>query len=75
VAGLPLTKAELEVARLFVTGKKYAQIAAARNVSVDTIKTQIASLLSKTSKNNRFDLIILVVAMNLQQNGSLNQYS
>jgi len=51
----PLTRAEYEVATGFVTGLSYKEIANQRCVSTQTIKSQVASVLSKTRRTRRVE--------------------
>lgn len=52
-----LTTAENETCRLVVQGLGNAEIAERRNVGIETVKTQVASVLRKTQSENRADLI------------------
>lgn len=52
-----LTAAENETCRLVVQGLGNAEIAERRNVGIETVKTQVASVLRKTQSGNRADLI------------------
>ena len=58
--------AEYEVASLFVNGLTYGEIAAERKVSIETIRSQVSSILSKTHSSNRTDLIKHVLCTNLE---------
>ena len=60
-----LTRAEEKIAELFVQGKKYHEMAEIRNVSPETIKTQINSILTKTGSNSRSELFARVFKINL----------
>lgn len=55
-----LSEAEAAVLSLLVLGDSNGVIAEKRNVSVDTIKTQIKSIFSKTNTSRRSELIRLV---------------
>ena len=61
----PATSAENEVASLFVNGLTYSEIADIRHVSIETIRTQVSSLLSKTGTKHRTEFIKLVLSANL----------
>lgn len=56
-----LTSAESEVCALLVEGRSNLDIADIRNVSPETIKTQVKSVFSKTNCQRRSDLIRLVL--------------
>jgi len=56
-----LSDAEAEVCRFVVEGRSNQAIADERNVSLDTIKTQVKSIMNKTATSRRADLIRLVV--------------
>lgn len=56
-----LTPAESEVCRHLVDGWTNGRIADERRVSIDTVKTQIASILQKTLTRRRSELIRLVL--------------
>ncbi|MEW8047655.1 MAG: helix-turn-helix transcriptional regulator [Candidatus Thiodiazotropha sp.] len=60
-----LTKAESEVCRLLVNGLTYTQMAEKRNVSPETIKSQVQSALKKTRSVNRSELIRLALSINI----------
>jgi len=68
------TAAEYEVASLFVNGLTYSEIADIRLVSIETIRSQVSSLLSKTGSKHRTELIKLVLSTNLS-NIKLVDYS
>lgn len=55
-----LSKAEIEVLDLLVQGFGNAEIAAARHVSLNTVKTHLARVYSKTGVANRGKLIALI---------------
>jgi len=61
----PLTRAEYEVATSFIRGLSYGEIAQLRDVSQDTVKSQITRLLSKTDSRHRFELLMRVLESNL----------
>ena len=56
-----LTPAEAEVCRYLIDGWTNARIAEERRVTIDTVKTQIASILQKTATKRRSELIRLVL--------------
>jgi len=56
-----LSDAEVEVCRYVVEGRSNQSIADERNVSLDTVKTQVKSIMNKTGTRGRADLIRLVV--------------
>ena len=56
-----LTRAEAEVCRPLVDGWTNERIAEERRVSIDTIKTQITSILQKTGTKRRSELIRLAL--------------
>ena len=56
-----LSDAEVEVCRLVVDGWSNQAIADERSVSLDTVKTQVRSIMNKTATSRRADLIRLVV--------------
>lgn len=61
VLAYQLTEAEGEVCQLLLEGNSSAVMAEKRNVSTETIKTQVKSLLRKTDCKRRSDLIRLVL--------------
>ncbi len=58
-----LSAAEAAICQHIVDGWSNRQIATARHVSIDTIKTQIRSLMHKTSTSHRADLIRLAAQL------------
>ena len=60
-----LTKAEDNVCQLLVDGYSTSEIAEARNVSPITVKNQIKTILDKTGKRTRSDLIRQALTINL----------
>jgi DNA-binding CsgD family transcriptional regulator len=52
-----LTFSETEVVKLVIQGIRPAEVAARRSVSVNTVKTQIKSILHKTRCSNQSDII------------------
>lgn len=59
-----LTAAEAGVAEHFMAGRTYAEIAQIRNVSPETVKTQVRSLLSKTKSRNRAGFLMRIFSIN-----------
>jgi DNA-binding CsgD family transcriptional regulator len=55
-----LSKSEIEVLELLLLGHRNAEIAEARHVSLNTIKTHLASIYSKTGVASRSKLIFLI---------------
>ena len=55
-----LTTAELDVCRRLFSSDCTKAIARSRNTSVETVKTQLKSILLKTRINNRFDVILML---------------
>lgn len=53
----PLTKAEQEVLSMLLRGLSAKAIARARNASVNTVRTQITSILGKTGHHTQKQLI------------------
>jgi len=58
-----LTPAEATLANLFYLGKTAAQIAAERRVSINTIRTQLKSILSKTDMPDQLCLMRLLARL------------
>ncbi len=67
-----LTAAEDNVCHCLVEGLDTQSIADRRGVSVETIRSQIKSLMSKTRVQNRVSLIRLVLSVNLPIKGADN---
>ncbi len=55
-----LTRAETEVCELAFSGLSIGVIAERRNTSPNTVKSQVATILSKTNSNSRLELIHLI---------------
>lgn len=55
-----LTAAELDVCRQLFSSDCTKAIARSRNTSVETVKTQLKSILQKTGINNRFDVMLML---------------
>lgn len=65
-AAFGLTDAETEVLFALWRGRAVAEIAAARDRSVDTVRTQVKSLLAKTETNSQTDLLrVAMTAMSI----------
>lgn len=60
-----LTDAESDVCRLLVEGLTYQEIAQTRDVSPETIKSQVQSALRKTRNSNRSELVRLALSVNI----------
>lgn len=58
-----LTPAEAEVVRHIVSGLPAADIALARNTSVQTVRTQIKSILEKTEAHSQTELVRTVIGL------------
>lgn len=61
---LGLSAAEVQIAECLVEGADIAAIAARRSSSVNTVRTQVKSLLSKTGVNTQTELVRLLVSIN-----------
>lgn len=59
-----LTKAEQEVCKLVVEGLTTEEIAQARNTTIETVRSQIKSLTSKTYTKQRTELVKLALTVN-----------
>lgn len=62
---LGLSPAERAVAEMLIKGLSNGEIAESRNVSADTIKIQVSSLLRKADCRRRIDLVRLAMAISL----------
>lgn len=60
-----LTPAETEICRLVVQGSRSDEIADKRNVSLETVRSQIKKLLEKTGTHQRSELVRLAMTVNL----------
>lgn len=60
-----LTKAEARVCELLVEGHNTEEMAEMRNVSIETIRSQIKSVLLKTNSANRSDVLRRALTLNL----------
>lgn len=58
-----LTGAETETCKYLAYGQSNTDIAKERNVSVETVKSQVSSILRKTNMTRRSDIISLVLKM------------
>lgn len=67
-----LTDAERKVCDLLLDGRSNTDIADIRNVSIETVKTQVKALFQKTHTGNRYDLTRLAVTVNppIRRNGA-----
>lgn len=59
------TEAEIKVLRVLVEGMTYKEMALALNVSVETVKTHIGSMLSKTGYTSKTKLVAMVMSKRL----------
>lgn len=60
-----LSKTESLVCKMLVDGHETQEMADMRNVSPETIRTQVKSVLSKTRSSNRADVVRLALSVNL----------
>jgi len=60
-----LSPAEADVLSKPLGGRKTAEIAESRNTSLETVRSQVKSVMSKTNTNKQSDLIRLAVSVNL----------
>jgi DNA-binding CsgD family transcriptional regulator len=60
-----LTTAEAGILELLVKGHTTSELAEIRNISRETVRTQVKALLSKTSTKGRPDLVRLALTVNL----------
>ncbi|MHA1597555.1 MAG: helix-turn-helix transcriptional regulator [Alphaproteobacteria bacterium] len=60
-----LSKTESLVCKMLVDGHETQDMADMRNVSVETIRTQVKSVLAKTRSSNRADVVRLALSVNL----------
>ncbi len=63
------TEAEIKVLRLLVEGMTYKEMANALNVSVETVKSQVGSMLQKTGFSSKTKLAAMVMSKRLIVNG------
>jgi DNA-binding CsgD family transcriptional regulator len=60
--GFGLTKAEAALARGLIAGQRLTEIAAARRVSIETVRTQLRALFRKTGTTRQPDLVRVLLA-------------
>ncbi|RED52006.1 helix-turn-helix transcriptional regulator [Aestuariispira insulae] len=60
-----LSEAEEAICRMVIEGLRNDEIAESRNVSLDTVKTQLKSLYAKTRTSHRIDLLRLAQNVNI----------
>ena len=60
-----LSEAEEAICRMVIEGLRNDEIAESRNVTLDTVKTQLKSLYAKTRTNHRVDLLRLAQNVNI----------
>ena len=65
ILNIRFSQRELEVLRLLVEGCSNKEIATALNLSPNTIKTHIRSLMNKLGVEHRLQIVILVLRHNL----------
>ena len=63
------TEAELKVLRLLVEGMTYKEIAQTLDVSAETVKSQVSSMLQKTGFASKTKLAAMVMSKRLIVNG------
>ena len=63
------TEAEIKVLRLLVEGMTYKEMAQALNISVETVKSQVGSMLQKTGFTSKTKLAAMVMSKRLIVNG------
>lgn len=63
------TEAEMKVLRLLVEGMTYREMADSLNVSVETVKSQVRSMLQKTGFTSKTKLAAMVMSKRLIVNG------
>ena len=63
------TEAELKVLRVLVEGMTYKEMADALHVSVETVKSQVSSMLQKTGFTSKTKLAAMVMSKRLIVNG------
>ncbi len=68
-----LTDAESAVCRLVIDGLSYAEMADARGVSPETIKSQVQAALKKTRSENRTMLVRLALSLNIPVDGPADE--
>jgi DNA-binding CsgD family transcriptional regulator len=60
-----LSKSEAEVARRLMCGESLQEIAEASHVTVETVRTQLKSVFSKTGTNRQVELVALLTRIAL----------
>ena len=60
-----ITKKELQVLKHFANGKSYIEISEEMNISINTVKYHVKTLLGKTGYNNTVMLVAHAVATGL----------
>lgn len=60
-----LSPAESSICQMVTEGVKSAEIAERRNVSIETVRSQIKGLFTKTQTSNQLDLVRLALKVNL----------
>ncbi|MHA1597557.1 MAG: helix-turn-helix transcriptional regulator, partial [Alphaproteobacteria bacterium] len=60
-----LSKAEANVCDLLVEGRSTEDMAEIRDVSIETIRSQVKSVLMKTNSSNRSDVLRKAISLNL----------
>ena len=63
------TEAEIKVLRVLVEGMTYKEMAQALNISVETVKSQVGSMLQKTGFTSKTKLAAMVMSKRLIVNG------
>ena len=63
------TEAEVKVLRVLVEGMTYKEMAQALNISVETVKSQVGSMLQKTGFTSKTKLAAMVMSKRLIVNG------
>ena len=63
------TEAEIKVLRLLVEGMTYKEMAKALNLSVETVKSQVGSMLQKTGFTSKTKLAAMVMSKRMIVNG------
>ena len=64
-AAFDLTTAECDIARALVGGQTVTEISEARGTSVQTVRTQIKELLSKTGTHSQLELIRMMIGFSM----------
>ena len=69
VSSYEFTEAEVKVLRVLVEGMTYKEMAQALNISVETVKSQVGSMLQKTGFTSKTKLAAMVMSKRLIVNG------